>query len=86
MKQTEIYFETFAQAVDAAGARAHAERAVLSKPSDLWNICQEPLYYTQTRTVDCKLDTYKGKPTKKYFHATIYRMDCGRYELTTYVL
>lgn len=82
---TNNYFETFSAAIDAAAARAGA-CAVLSAPTELWSIVQEPLFYGQSRYVSCELDTYKGKPTRKYFHVTIARLDSGRYELTTYVL
>lgn len=30
--------------------------------------------------------TYKGRATSKYAHASVYRKECGRYELTFYVL
>lgn len=38
------------------------------------------------RNYDFKLGTLKGRPTRKYFHAVITRLDSGRYELVTYVL
>ena len=80
------YFETFSQAIDAAVERADRDGAVLSKPTEIWNLCQEPLFYGQYRQGDFQLDTLRGRGTKKYFHVVIYRLDSGRYELTAYVL
>ncbi len=83
---SETYFETFAAAVDAIFTAADANKCVFSRPTEVWNLTQEPLSYLQTRTGDFALDERKGKPTRAYFHASIYRMDSGRYELTTYIL
>lgn len=80
------YFETLAGAVDAIFVNAYSDRGVFAKPTEVWSMCQDHLAYGQTRTGDFALESYKGKPTKKFFHASIYRMDSGRYELTTYVL
>lgn len=41
--------------------------------------------YEQSREAHYKLLSYKGKPTRKYLHVTIYRMPSGNYELTMYV-
>lgn len=81
-----IYFETFAAAVDAIFTAAYANKCEFAKPTEVWNLTQEPLNYLQTRTGDFALASRKGKPTRAYFHASIYRMDSGRYELTTYIL
>lgn len=42
--------------------------------------------YGQSKKSDYKLVSYKGRPTRKYLHVNITRMDTGRYELTNYVL
>ena len=42
--------------------------------------------YETTSKYDWEIDTLKGKPTKKYLHASIYRLNSGNYELTLYVL
>lgn len=86
MNRFDPHFNTFAAAIDAAKVIADNTRAVLAKPADLWNICQEPLSYGDTRRISLKLETFQGKPTKKYFHVTIYRLDSGHYELTAYTL
>lgn len=44
------------------------------------------LAYCTHRSFDFKVLSVKGTPTKKYFHATIWRLDNGRYELNTYML
>jgi hypothetical protein len=44
------------------------------------------LPYGATRSFHFELLTIRGKQTKKFFHVTIYRLDSGRYELTTYIL
>lgn len=80
------YFETFGAAMDAIYTRAYADRGVFTNPEFVQDICSEPLNYGQTRTASFQLTSLKGKPTRKYFHASIYRMDSGRYELTTYTL
>jgi hypothetical protein len=81
-----IYFETFAAAVDGARADAEQIRATLKPTEDLASLTREPLFYEQTRQGDFELDFFRGKPTRKFFHVSIYRLDSGRYELTTYVL
>lgn len=83
---TALYYETLASAVTAAQEDAQARAAVFTRPTDLWALAQDHLGYGETRSVNVELDTLKGKPTKKWFHVSIYRMDSGRYELTTYVL
>jgi Fe-S-cluster-containing hydrogenase component 2 len=59
-----------ALAKDSAGALV-IDRAVNYECSDSW---------------DFQIATMRGKPTRKYFHVCIYRLDSGRYELNTYIL
>lgn len=42
--------------------------------------------YGHTVEAHAELATYKGKPTKKWGHVTIYRQPTGTYELNVYVL
>jgi hypothetical protein len=42
--------------------------------------------YGTSKNVNIELASYKGKPTKKYAHLTIWRLDSGRYEWNLYVL
>ena len=83
---SNIYFETLAGAIDGAVAKADADRVLLARPSELWSMCQDPLNYGNTRRGHFSIERYKDRPTKKYFHVVICRLDSGRYELTTYVL
>jgi hypothetical protein len=41
--------------------------------------------YEKTREAHYKLAAFKGKPTKKYLHVSIYQMPSGSYELTRYI-
>jgi len=83
---TQIYFETLASAVDAIFARAAADRCVFAKPTEVWDLCRDHLAYGENRRGDFQLESRKGKPTRAYYHAQIYRLDSGRYELNTYAL
>lgn len=80
------YFETLSDAVDAAMDRGLADRCVFTRPTDIWALCQDPLPYGAVRSADIQLDFYRGKPTRKYYHVVITRLDSGRYELVNYVL
>lgn len=93
MKDT--YQDTLTDCVFALAHRIDAEKAVLVKSGpggaveQLW--CAEiydrgHVSYGTTHRFDFEIKTLKGKPTRKWFHAAIYRMDSGRYELTSYIL
>lgn len=81
-----MFYETLALAVEGAIAEAGKSRVELARPIEIWNLCQDPLSYGQVRSQNCEILRYKGKPTKKWFHVVISRLDSGRYELVTYVL
>lgn len=61
-----------------------------SNEADQFGIREPYVYggipYEQKRDAHYKLVAFKGKPTKKYLHVSIYRMPSGSYELTYYVL
>lgn len=82
----ENYYETLAGAVDAIVARAAEDQCELAKPSEIWDLCRDPLSYGDTRRADFQLLTRKGKKTRSYYHAQIWRLDSGRYEINTYAL
>lgn len=42
--------------------------------------------YGETVSANFEIDTLKGKSTRKYFHVSIYRMENGKYEVTSYIL
>jgi len=85
MKENEIYFDSLAGAVDGIIVAAENARALLTRPSEVWALAQDRLAYGQTRRGDFSLDLLRDKPTRKFFHATICRLDSGRYELTTFI-
>jgi hypothetical protein len=85
------YFETFSDAVDAAQARMTEDKVELvnTPPDEHWaqQIFQTgPLNYENDRSFNFEIATFKGKPTRKWFHINFYRTSNGRYELNTYVL
>jgi hypothetical protein len=86
MSDAGIYFETFAAAIDGIIRAADESRALLTRPSEVWSMVQEPLFYGQTRQGNFALELLRDRPTKKFFHASVYRLETGRYELTTYIL
>jgi len=81
-----MYYDTLAGTVEAIVEDAVKRELTLHRPSEVWDLCRDHLAYGTTRRGDFKLETIKGKPTGKFFHATIYRISSGRYELTTYIL
>ena len=91
----ENFFGTFCDCVDACQVRQDLAGAILVlgtvnvMPDDHWTTDlskRGPVNYGQTLQASYEILTLKGKPTRKRFHISIYRMDSGNYELTTYVL
>jgi hypothetical protein len=80
------YHETLGEVIEAI------ERSAIELKAELvgeWRDVFEvgfSVAYEQTRYENFPLVSYKGRPTSKFFHASIYRMPSGRYELTTYIL
>jgi hypothetical protein len=83
---SDTYFETLAGSVDGAIRAAYLREVLLARPSEVWSLCQDPLSYGQVRQGDFEIERLKDKPTKKFFHVIITRLDNGRYELVTCVL
>ena len=86
MVKIDNYSETLAGAVELVIAHAESYRVILAPGEDIQDCGREPISYNQNRRFDFPVASYKGKPTKKYFHAVIARLDCGRYEVLAYVL
>jgi len=86
MPKQQTYFETLASAVEAIFARAEADRCVFAKPTEVWDLCRDHLAYGADRRGDFQLESRKGKPTRAYYHAQIWRSTTGIYELNTYPL
>jgi len=87
---TSPFYETLGQALDALEVYIQKERAVLD-PQEHPEGVREPfaldgIAYETKKDANYKLISYKGKPTRKYLHVSIYRMPTGRYELTHYVM
>jgi hypothetical protein len=80
------YFSMLTETVDEVRRRITSDG---NAPADYDAVCaldHAHLGYGEVRRGDFALDYYKGKKTKKFFHAVITRLDTGRYELVTYVL
>lgn len=83
----KIYFETLACAVNDAVIRA-VNRGAAFLAADLERFCDQwngGVRYGETVTHTCALSSLKGRGTRKAMTVVIYRMESGRYELTTYV-
>ena len=81
------YFETLGAAVVAFLNYTTDMRAVLAVSEDsVHSAFDGGVSYGQTVSRDFEIATLKGKATKKFAHATLYRMASGRYELTNYIL
>lgn len=81
-----IYYETLSEVVDAIVARAAADRIELKSPAEVQEIFSGHIAYEQDRSGNFEIAALNGKPSRKWFHAQVYRMASGRYELVTYVL
>ena len=90
MSKDQIYFETLACALDAAYLRAANQGADFDSQEfdaflSKWN---GGVNYGETVTHSCPVFRWKGKifnHSPRAMTVVIYRMESGRYELTTYV-
>lgn len=89
------YFPTFSEALDAVQTRLNLSAIELvfgtvnTPPDEHWTVQVSrmgPVAYGQTLSANFEILTLKGKPTRKWYHIVIYRMDNGSYELVTYIL
>jgi len=69
---TGIYHDTLEKAIRAATNELKAKGAELTNFEFLAHIP-----YGQTAKADFPLASFKGKPTRKFGHISIYRMDSG---------
>lgn len=82
-----IYHETLGGALDTAVQHAQHCGASLEESEKarlLGNV--GPVNYGETRALHFPIDTLNERATRKFFHVLLYRMECGRYELTSYIL
>lgn len=84
---TENYFETLADVLTAIEARLVDTKSKLACASAFTEAFQTGgVPYGKTAVHSAELYEYKGRATRKYAHASVYRLESGRYELTFYVL
>lgn len=81
-----IYHDTLGSAIDAIETWLDNNKASMIRPDWREVTAWEHCGYEQTIQYHFSLGTYKGKPTGRYLHATVYRLPSGRYELTLYCL
>lgn len=87
--KSQPYAETLSQSLDRAFLELRDRGAAIS--ADMEQQAREGfafdgVKYGETKMANFPLDSYKGKPTKKGGHISIYRMESGRYEQTNYIL
>ncbi len=84
----DTYFPTLGQALDSFVQQTENKRGVFASGQPQVDVASAfgPVSYGQTVSRSFELATFKGKATKKFAHATVYRMESGNYELTSYVL
>jgi hypothetical protein len=79
----ETYFETQQSALDYSHSMAISKGYDPQYPDYLWT---EHVAYGTTVKYCLPLVVIKtGNRAKKYLHISLYRMDSGRYELTTWL-
>ena len=78
----ETYFETQNAALHCADTMAKDKGYQPQYPETLW--CEHVDYGTTVK-YHIPMLTKGGFPARKYLHISLYRMDSGRYELTTWL-
>lgn len=84
-----FWHDTLGQALDAGIIEIKSGSAVMSEAAEAElreRFAVDGVKYNDTKQGHAPLESYKGKPTKKYAHISIYRAESGRYEVTSYVL
>jgi len=83
---SDVYFNTLAGALDAVEHFAFNAKAELDQNWRArfdFNYC---IYSGCTARETIEIISLRGKCTNKALHLSLYRMDSGRYELTSYIL
>ncbi len=80
--QSDTYFETQQAALHHADLMATSKGYSPQYPDHIWT---EHVSYGTTVKYHIPMLTRGGFSAKKYLHISLYRMDSGRYELTTYL-
>ena len=77
---SDTYFKTQSSALqyveDQIGTKFQ-----IAYPEYLWT---DHIMYGTSASYDLPLKTLDGKPTRRWVHIRLYRMDSGNYELTFY--
>jgi hypothetical protein len=83
----DTYFPTLGQALEAFATKVENGKGVFADRDSVFSSCDGMgVPYGQTVSRDFALASLKGKATKKFAHFSLYRMESGTYELTSYVL
>ena len=88
MTTVSPYTETLGHALAAIKAELVNRGVILSEGCADWLdvFSNGGIPYGQNKEAHAAIFTIKDKPTKKWAHATIWRLDSGRYEWNLYVL
>jgi hypothetical protein len=79
------YYETLAETLRAHISNIESQGGRFSEDMDEAYCFFPPVHYGQTMEDHRELASLKGKGTRKYAHASIYRLETGRYELVSYI-
>jgi len=83
----ETYHDRLDQALDEVNKFIETNKIVLAEPDSIQKAFQfGGVNYGETKDAHAQITSINLKPTKKYLHVTLYRIESGRYELTIYIL
>jgi hypothetical protein len=77
---SQTYFETQSSALQYVEDQLKS-KFLIAYPDRIWS---EHVNYGTSVSYHLPLNTLEGKPTRRFVHITLYRMDSGRYELNYY--
>ena len=86
MKTLAPYHQTLSAALEAANDYLAATGAVLNDSAISEEFAYGGVPYGTSKEAHARLIAYKGKPTGKYAHVTVWRSEGGIYEVNAYVL
>jgi hypothetical protein len=82
-----MYHETLSSAVSAGFDYLTSNRAEFNPELRFDNpFTFDGIGYGCSKEAHFELASYKGKPTRKFGHVTVWRNESGRYEVNAYVL
>ncbi len=81
-----VYHQTLSESIVAlhADILEHGAEIAPEWSCDIYD--KGHIAYDTTHTFDWPIVSLRGKPTRKYFHASIARLSSGTYEVVSYVL